>query len=138
MRPRPTWLPTSTSPTTNEGKFGKIPEASTWSLSKDAAFVYYCDNETDGVQSPNFSEVLAPKDDGTGPIVVADMSSNILSRKFSVRNFSLVFFGAQKNLGSTGITVLIIKKSLAAEHSSNFSYSNEKARSTHPAGRSYL
>ncbi|KAI0550836.1 phosphoserine aminotransferase [Xylaria curta] len=99
--------------TINEGKFGKIPEASTWKLSKDAAFVYYCDNETvDGVEFPNFPEVLAPKDDGTSPIVVADMSSNILSRKFSVRNFSLVFFGAQKNLGSTGITVVIIKKNL--------------------------
>ncbi|CAM1508081.1 Fc.00g049290.m01.CDS01 [Cosmosporella sp. VM-42] len=38
------------------------------------------------------------------------MSSNILSRKVLVKNFSVIFFGAQKNLGSTGITVVVIKK----------------------------
>ncbi|KAI0389898.1 phosphoserine aminotransferase [Xylariaceae sp. FL0594] len=99
--------------TANDGKFGKIPDQSTWKFSKDAAFVYYCDNETvDGVEFPSFPEALAPTADGTGPIVVADMSSNILSRRFPVKNFSVVFFGAQKNLGSTGVTVVIIKKSL--------------------------
>lgn len=97
----------------NDGKFGKIPEESTWNLSKDSAFVYYCDNETvDGVEFPGFPKALEPKADGSGPIVVADMSSNILSRRIPVRNFSLIFFGAQKNLGSTGITVVIIKKDL--------------------------
>lgn len=97
----------------NDGKFGKIPEESTWNLSKDAALVYYCDNETvDGVEFPGFPQPLAPGPDGEGPIVVADMSSNILSRKIPVKNFSVIFFGAQKNLGSTGITVVIIKKSL--------------------------
>ncbi|KAK6833986.1 PLP-dependent transferase [Apiospora arundinis] len=40
------------------------------------------------------------------------MSSNILSRRIPIKNFSLIFFGAQKNLGSTGITVVIVKKSL--------------------------
>ncbi|KAK4453607.1 hypothetical protein QBC34DRAFT_394506 [Podospora aff. communis PSN243] len=96
----------------NDGKFGKIPDQSTWNLSKDAALVYFCDNETvDGVEFPEFPAVLAPKADGTGPIVVADMSSNILSRRISVTNYSLLFFGAQKNLGSTGITVAVLKKS---------------------------
>lgn len=99
--------------TINDGKFGKIPEESTWKLSKDPAMVYYCDNETvDGVEFPKFPETLAPKADGTGPIVVADMSSNILSRRIPIKNFSLIFFGAQKNLGSTGITVVIVKKNL--------------------------
>lgn len=97
----------------NDGKFGKIPDESTWNLSKDSAFVYYCDNETvDGVEFPGFPKCLEPNADGSGPIVVADMSSNILSRRIPVRNFSLIFFGAQKNLGSTGITVVIIKKDL--------------------------
>ncbi|OAA72444.1 phosphoserine aminotransferase [Cordyceps fumosorosea ARSEF 2679] len=96
-----------------DGKFGAIPDEATWKLSKDAAAVYYCDNETvDGVEFQGFPKVLAPGPDGEGPIVVADMSSNILSRKIPVRNFSLIFFGAQKNLGSTGITVVIIKKNL--------------------------
>ncbi|KAK3327242.1 pyridoxal phosphate-dependent transferase [Cercophora scortea] len=99
----------------NGGKFGTIPDQSTWKLSPDAALVYYCDNETvDGVEFPEFPAVLAPKADGTGPIVVADMSSNILSRRIPVSNYSLLFFGAQKNLGSTGVTVAVIRKSLLA------------------------
>lgn len=97
----------------NGGKFGIIPDENTWKLSKDPAMVYYCDNETvDGVEFPAFPASLAPQADGTGPIVVADMSSNILSRRIPVKNFSLIFFGAQKNVGSTGITVVIVKKTL--------------------------
>jgi phosphoserine aminotransferase len=96
----------------NDGKFGKIPEEKDWKLSKDPAMVYYCDNETvDGVEFPGFPEILKPSGE-EGPIVVADMSSNILSRRIPVRNFSVIFFGAQKNLGSAGITVVIIKKKL--------------------------
>lgn len=100
----------------NDGKFGTIPEERTWNLSEDAAMVYYCDNETvDGVEFPQFPKSLEPKH--YGPIVVADMSSNILSRKIPIQNFSAIFFGAQKNLGSTGITVVIIKKSLLPQPS---------------------
>ncbi|TDZ26461.1 Phosphoserine aminotransferase [Colletotrichum orbiculare MAFF 240422] len=99
----------------NDGKFGKIPDEKDWKLSDGAAMVYYCDNETvDGVEFPGFPASLGPKDNGEGPIVVADMSSNILSRKIPVENYSAIFFGAQKNLGSTGITVVVIKKSLLA------------------------
>ncbi|ORY71175.1 phosphoserine aminotransferase-like protein [Pseudomassariella vexata] len=99
--------------TINEGKFGKIPGESTWKLSKNPAMVYYCDNETvDGVEFPKFPDVLAPAADGSGPIVIADMSSNILSRKVPVKNYSAIFFGAQKNLGVTGITVAVVKKTL--------------------------
>jgi phosphoserine aminotransferase len=97
----------------NDGKFGKIPDESTWNLSEKPAFVYYCDNETvDGVEFPAFPASLAPGPDGEGPIVIADMSSNILSRRIPVKNFSVLFFGAQKNLGCTGVTVVVIKKSL--------------------------
>ncbi|RKF61609.1 Phosphoserine aminotransferase [Erysiphe neolycopersici] len=103
----------------NQGSFGKIPNEASWKLSKDAAMVYYCDNETvDGVEFPGFPSCLnsngneknreLPND----PIVVADMSSNILSRRIPIEKFSLIFFGAQKNLGSTGITVVVIKRNL--------------------------
>jgi phosphoserine aminotransferase len=96
----------------NDGKFGKIPEESSWPLSKNSAFVYCCENETvDGVEFPGLPNALLPAADGSGPIVVADMSSsNILSRQVPVKNYSLIFFGAQKNLGSTGITVAIIQE----------------------------
>ncbi|KAM7220935.1 phosphoserine aminotransferase [Rhypophila decipiens] len=96
----------------NGGKFGSIPDESSWNLSKDAALVYYCANETvDGVEFPAFPKALEPGPDGKGPIVIADMSSNILTQKIPVKNFSAIFFGAQKNLGPTGITVVILKKS---------------------------
>lgn len=97
---------------TNGGKFGTIPDESTWKLSKDPALVYFCANETvDGVEFPGFPQSLQPGPDGKGPIVVADMSSNILTKKIPINNFSAIFFGAQKNLGPAGITVVIIKKS---------------------------
>ncbi|RYO86738.1 hypothetical protein DL766_001598 [Monosporascus sp. MC13-8B] len=97
----------------NSGRFGKIAEDSDWKLSNNSAFVYYCDNETvDGVEFPQFPAALAPNKDGAGPIVVADMSSNILSRQVPIENFGVVFFGAQKNLGPPGITVVIINRDL--------------------------
>jgi phosphoserine aminotransferase len=106
----------------NGGKFGKIPNESEWSLTptkkeggKGSALVYYCDNETvDGVEFPGFPKALEPEggDEEDERIVVADMSSNFLSRKIDVRNFSVIFGGAQKNVGVTGITIVIIKKSL--------------------------
>ncbi|KAF4450477.1 phosphoserine aminotransferase [Fusarium albosuccineum] len=70
------------------------------------------DGKLSGVEFPAFPKSLTPGPDGEGPIVVADMSSNILSRRIPVKNYSVIFFGAQKNLGCTGITVVIIKKSL--------------------------
>lgn len=103
----------------NNGKFGTIPAENTWKLSKSAALVYYCDNETvDGVEFHGFPKCLEPGPDGKGPIVVADMSSNILSRKIPIRNFSAIFFGAQKNLGLTGVTVVVIKKEFLPPHTS--------------------
>jgi phosphoserine aminotransferase len=100
----------------NGGKFGTIPDESTWNLSQGAALVFFCDNETvDGVEFPQFPKSLEPGPDQ--PIVVADMSSNILSRKIPIKNFSAIFFGAQKNLGSTGITVVIIEKSFLPQPS---------------------
>jgi len=97
----------------NDGKFGTITPESEWRLSKSPAYVYYCDNETvDGVEFPAFPESLKPKADGSGPIIVADMSSNILSRRIPVENYGLIFFGAQKNLGPAGVTVVVIRKDL--------------------------
>ncbi|RFU34034.1 hypothetical protein B7463_g2287, partial [Scytalidium lignicola] len=98
-----------------EGKFGSIPDESTWKLSKKPGMVYYCDNETvDGVEFPGFPEILKSNEEGgaSEPIIVADMSSNILSRKVPVKNFGIIFFGAQKNLGMAGVTVTIISKKL--------------------------
>lgn len=102
------------------GKYTAIPDESTWKLSKESAFVYTCDNETvHGIEFQGFPKSLEPGPDGKGPIVVGDMSSNILTRRIPVRNYSVIFFGAQKNLGSTGITVAIVKKSLLPQPSAS-------------------
>ncbi|KAL7932952.1 phosphoserine aminotransferase [Trichoderma chlorosporum] len=102
----------------NDGKFKSIPDESSWKLSKEAAFVYMCSNETvHGVEFPGFPKSLEPGPDGKGPVVVADMSSNILTRKIPVQNYAAIFFGAQKNLGMAGTTVVVIKKSFLPQPS---------------------
>ncbi|KAF9635130.1 putative phosphoserine aminotransferase protein [Lasiodiplodia theobromae] len=100
----------------NNGKFGTIPAESEWALNKRAAYVYYCDNETvDGVEMPGFPASLEGED---APPVVADMSSNFISRKIDVRKYSVIFGGAQKNIGNAGITIVIVKKALLAAQAS--------------------
>lgn len=95
-----------------DGKFGVIPDEKEWTLTQnkeDSAMVYFCDNETvDGVEFPAFPACL----DNSGYEVIADMSSNFLSRKVHVSKYSAIFGGAQKNVGTTGITIAIIKNSL--------------------------
>jgi phosphoserine aminotransferase len=108
----------------NGGKFGIIPPESEWTLTKrkreggpGSALIYYCDNETvDGVEFTGFPDCLnahaedAVDDDA--PMVVADMSSNFISRKVDVSKFAVIFGGAQKNIGNAGIAIAIIRKSI--------------------------
>ncbi|KAF7585967.1 Phosphoserine transaminase [Aspergillus hancockii] len=97
----------------NDGKFGKIADESTWKLSPKPAMVYMCDNETvDGVEYSQFPKILEPTGSEDEPFVVGDFSSNILSRRIPVKNYSILFFGAQKNLGCAGVTGVIIRKDL--------------------------
>jgi phosphoserine aminotransferase len=80
-----------------------------------SAFVYFCDNETvDGVEFPHFPACLEPQggDEEDERIVVADMSSNFLSRHVDVHKYGVIFGGAQKNIGITDTTLLIVRKSL--------------------------
>jgi phosphoserine aminotransferase len=108
----------------NDGKFGKIPPEDQWTLTKrkreggaGSALVYFCDNETvDGVEFPHFPAGLEalPEDavDDDAPMVVADMSSNFISRRVDVRKYAVIFGGAQKNIGNAGVTIVIVRKSL--------------------------
>ncbi|OAG10845.1 phosphoserine aminotransferase-like protein [Paraphaeosphaeria sporulosa] len=104
----------------NGGKFGVIPPEDQWSLTPrtsggGAALAYFCDNETvDGVEFPAFPKSLEGDD---APLVCADMSSNFISRKVDVRKYAVIFGGAQKNIGNTGIAIVIIRKSLLPPHS---------------------
>lgn len=91
-------------PKTN--KYTGVPDQKTWKLDPNASYLYYCDNET--VHGVEFNFI--PETNGVP--IVCDMSSNILSRHFDIRKFGLVFGGAQKNIGPSGITVVIVRKDL--------------------------
>ena len=85
--------------------FTRIPGASEYDLDPAAAYVHITSNNTiKGTQFHDFP------DTGSVPLV-ADMSSDILWRPFDANRFSLVYAGAQKNIGPSGVTVVIIKKS---------------------------
>ncbi|MCQ2396517.1 MAG: 3-phosphoserine/phosphohydroxythreonine transaminase [Lentisphaeria bacterium] len=78
-----------------------------WKIDQDLAYFGICVNNTIyGTEYPVFPET------GNVPLV-ADMSSDILSRKFDVKKFGLIFAGAQKNVGPAGLTLVIIRKDLA-------------------------
>eukprot|EP01137_Pigoraptor_chileana_P012221 Opistho-2@64355 len=93
----------------NGKKVASIPPTSEWALSPDASYVYYCANETiDGVEFNFIPE--------TGAIpLVCDMSSNIMSRPIDVTKFGLIYAGAQKNMGPSGVTLVIVREDLLAK-----------------------
>ncbi|XP_059958339.1 phosphoserine aminotransferase isoform X2 [Mesoplodon densirostris] len=88
------------------GSYTKIPDPSTWNLSPDASYVYYCANET--VHGVEFDFIPDVK----GAVLVCDMSSNFLSKPVDVSKFGVIFAGAQKNVGSAGVTVVIVRDDL--------------------------
>jgi phosphoserine aminotransferase len=78
-------------------------------LNPDAAYVHYTPNETiQGVEFPYIP------DTGDVPLV-ADMSSNILSRPVDVSRFGMIYAGAQKNIGPAGLTVIIVREDLIGD-----------------------
>ena len=82
------------------------PEPAAIRRSPGAAYVHYTPNETiGGVEFP-----YVP--DAGGTALVADMSSTILSRPIDVSRFDLIYAGAQKNIGPSGITVVIVRDNL--------------------------
>ncbi len=86
--------------------FSYVADFKSWKLDKDAAYVHYTTNETIGGVEFNWVP-----DTGEVPLV-ADMSSNILSRPYDVSKFGLIYAGAQKNIGPAGVTVVIVREDL--------------------------
>ena len=88
---------------TEQGK--AIPQPDRWQLTSGAAYVHYCPNETvDGIALHEVPEVDAP--------LVADMSSVIMAEPLDVSKFGVIYAGAQKNIGPSGFSVVIIRKDL--------------------------
>jgi phosphoserine aminotransferase len=94
-------------------KFTRVPRKDEISLSPDASYVHMCTNNTiEGTQYHALPE--------TGGVpIVADMSSDIASRPLDVNKFGLIFAGAQKNLGPSGATVVVVRKDLAERTDKN-------------------
>jgi phosphoserine aminotransferase len=87
--------------------FSYIPERSAWKLSPDAAYVHITGNETiGGIEYHWIPEVSVP--------LVADVSSNFLSKPVDVSKYALIYGGAQKNVGGAGLTIVILRDDLAA------------------------
>lgn len=92
---------------TAEGsKFTAIPKQAGWKLDPGAAYVHICSNETIGGVQFHWTP-----DTGAVPLV-ADMSSDILSRRIDVSRYGLIYAGAQKNIGPSGVTVVIVREDL--------------------------
>lgn len=85
-----------------------LPPRGAWQLDPRAAYVHYTSNETiHGVQH------YAVPDVGSVPLVV-DMSSDILSQPLDVTKFGLIYAGAQKNIGPSGLVLMIVRRDLLA------------------------
>jgi phosphoserine aminotransferase len=85
--------------------FTRIPDGSEYDLDPEAGYVHLTSNNTiKGTQFHSFPET------GSVPLV-ADMSSDFLWRPFDANRFHLIYAGAQKNIGPSGVTAVVIKKS---------------------------
>jgi len=89
-----------------DGGFTRVPSRDEMSLNPHAAYVHITSNETiEGVQwkrEPNVGDV---------PLVV-DSSSDILSREIDVTKYGLIYAGAQKNMGPSGVTLVVLREDL--------------------------
>ena len=86
-----------------------IPPRASWKLDPNAAYVHICANETIGGV-----EFQSTPDVGSVPLV-ADVSSNILSRPLDVSKYGLLYGGAQKNIGPAGLTIVVVRDDLIGQ-----------------------
>lgn len=83
-------------------QFNRVPDPGEYVVSADSEYLYFVSNNTIfGTQFQTFPR--------TDTLLIADMSSDILSRKCDVSNFGMIFAGAQKNLGPAGVTLVIVR-----------------------------
>lgn len=86
-----------------EVAYARLPRQGDLKLTPGAAYVHITSNETIGG-----IEFFSFPDSGDAPLV-CDMSSDVLSHRFDARQFSFIYAGAQKNLGPSGVTLVIIR-----------------------------
>jgi phosphoserine aminotransferase len=89
--------------------YDRVPPRDSWKLDPNAAYVHICSNETIGGVEYHWTPEV-----GSVPLV-ADMSSNILSRPIDVSQYGLIYGGAQKNIGPSGLTLVIVRDDLIGQ-----------------------
>ena len=89
--------------------FSYIPDCSDLDISEDADYVYICHNNT------IYGTTFKTEPNTKGKILVADMSSDILSEPVDVSKYGMIYFGVQKNIGPAGVVVCIIREDLITE-----------------------
>jgi phosphoserine aminotransferase len=87
-----------------------IPDPAGWELDPKAAYLHYTPNET--IHGVEFRFIP----DGRGVPLVADFSSSLLSEPVDVSRFGVIYGGAQKNLGPSGLTLAIVRRDLLGRH----------------------
>ncbi len=93
---------------TADSAFRSVPAQDELDFSENANYVHYTSNET--IEGVEFKYDL----DGKGIPVICDASSNILSKPIDVEKYALIYAGAQKNIGPSGVTLVIIRDDLIA------------------------
>jgi len=102
---------TNVAASTEAGGFKRIPKLDEIKFTPGAAYVHMTSNNT--IFGTEFSYVP----DTTGAPLVCDASSDIFSRPIDISKFGLIYAGAQKNLGPSGVTVVIVREDLLARSS---------------------
>ena len=98
--------------TGQESDFTKTPETGEISIQHDTKWLHITSNETiGGIRFEQFPDVDIP--------MVADMSSDFLSRSIDWDKFDLVYGGAQKNLGPAGLAIVIVRRESLGKHGRN-------------------
>jgi phosphoserine aminotransferase len=92
-----------------EEKYRRVPKMNEIKYPQDVAYLHICSNNT--IEGTQFQEY---PDAGKVPLV-ADMSSDIASRRRDFKKFSLIYAGAQKNLGPAGVTLVVIRDDFMAK-----------------------
>ena len=91
-----------------ENNFTDIEEFENWKIDEEASYLHFTPNETiAGLEFDYVPDVAMP--------IAADMSSTILSRPIDVSKFGVIYAGAQKNIGQSGLTIVIVREDLLGD-----------------------
>jgi phosphoserine aminotransferase len=95
----------------------EVPDISEWQFSDDAKYIHICSNETITgleLQDEHLEAIFSQ-----GKPVIADMSSNIMSREIDVNKYAMIYAGAQKNIGPAGLAIVIVREDMLGHARSN-------------------